>query len=125
MSTFTIHNKKKLNSTHFNIILFALILIVFMYAIRFTAGNTLERQEEALNRAMERDIVQCYAENGYYPPSLEYIKEHYGLLYDDETFFVDYTPIGGNIYPGFRVVRLKGTATKSMFDGGSSNDQTK
>ncbi|MBR5360498.1 MAG: hypothetical protein IK123_06380 [Lachnospiraceae bacterium] len=125
MSTFTIHNKKKLNSTHFNIILFALILIVFMYAIRFTAGNTLERQEDALNRAMQRDIVQCYAENGYYPPSLDYIKEHYGLMYDDETFFVDYTPIGGNIYPGYRVVRLNGSTFKGIAGGGSADDQEK
>lgn len=117
MSTFTIHNKKKLNSTHFNIILFAGILILFMYAIRFTAGNTLDRQEEALNRAMERDIVQCYAQNGYYPPSLDYIKEHYGLMYDDNTFFVDYTPIGGNIYPGYKVVRINGKSVKSLLEG--------
>ena len=115
MSTFTIHTKRKLNSTHLNIILFAIILLVFMFAIRFTAGNTMERQEEALNRAMERDIVQCYAENGYYPPSLDYIKEHYGLLYDEKSFFVDYTPIGGNMYPGYKVVRRDGTTVGSIF----------
>ena len=106
MSTFTIHNKTKINSSVVNIILFACIVVVFLLAIRYTAGNTMNRQEEALNRAMERDIVQCYAENGYYPPSLDYIKEHYGLLYDEGTFFVDYTPVGGNIYPSYRVVRL-------------------
>lgn len=117
MSTFTIHNKRKLNSTHLNIILFAIILIVFMYAIRFTAGNTLNRQEEALNRAMQRDIVQCYAENGYYPPSLDYIKEHYGLIYDEGTFFVDYTPVGGNIYPSYKVMRHSGTSVNKLLNG--------
>ncbi len=125
MSTFTIHNKKKLNSTHINIIVFGLIIVVFMYAIRFTAGNTLDRQEEALNRAMERDIVQCYAENGYYPPSLEYIKNHYGLLYDEDTFFVDYTPVGGNIYPSYRVVRLGAKSVGNILKGGNGYDQTK
>ena len=106
MDTFTIHGKRKINGTLINIILFGVIIIVFMAAIRYTAGNTMNRQEEVLNRALERDIVQCYAENGYYPPSLDYIKEHYGLIYDEGSFFVDYTPVGGNIYPGYRVMRI-------------------
>lgn len=106
MNTFTIHGKRKINGAFINIILFLVIIIVFMSAIRYTAGNTMNRQEDALNRALERDIVQCYAQNGYYPPSLDYIKEHYGLIYDEGSFFVDYTPVGGNIYPGYRVIRI-------------------
>lgn len=106
MSTFSIHGKKKLSPTFINIVIFALVIVVFMSAISYTAGNTMDRQEEALVHALERNIVQCYAENGFYPPSLDYMTEHYGLIYDESSFFVDYTPVGGNIYPTYRIVRL-------------------
>ena len=54
---------------------------------------------------MERNIVHCYALEGFYPPSLEYMEEHYGLTYDKTLFIVNYQPIGTNIYPDYTVIR--------------------
>ncbi len=71
--------------------------------------STKDRQEQALRSAMERDIVHCYALEGFYPPSLDYIVEHYGLSYDEDIFLVDYQPIGDNIYPDYTIM-LKGVS---------------
>lgn len=69
------------------------------------SSSNNDRQEESLRSAMERDIIHCYALEGFYPPSLDYIKEHYGLTYNSSTFIVDYQPVGNNIYPNYTIIR--------------------
>lgn len=68
----------------------------------------MSREEESLHSAMERDIMHCYALEGFYPPSLDYIKEHYGLTYDSSEFIVDYQPVGNNIYPNYIIINRRG-----------------
>jgi len=108
MSTFTIKHKRHLNKSIISLVIFAIIILIFVVAVNYTSSSSLAHQEEALNRAIERDIVMCYAQNGFYPPSLDYIVEHYGLLYDDDMFFVSYNPVADNIYPSFTIIRLGG-----------------
>lgn len=110
MSTFTIRNKKKINKNLVSLAIFAAIIVVFLIAINYTSSTTLGHQEDALREAIERDVIMCYAQNGYYPPSLDYIKEHYGLMYDADTFLVSYTPVADNIYPAYQVMRRGGSS---------------
>ena len=49
-------------------------------------------------------IVYCYATEGTYPESLEDLKAHYGLTYDEDLFFVDYQTVGANIYPDVTII---------------------
>ena len=51
-----------------------------------------------------RNITYCYAVEGSYPESLDYLKEHYGLTYDEDRFFVDYQVIGANILPDVTII---------------------
>lgn len=108
MSTFTINRLRKINKSLVSIIVFALIIAAFLLAVNYTSAASLTHQEDALTRALERDIIMCYAKNGFYPPSLDYIIDHYGLLYDDELFFVSYTPIADNIHPSVTIIRQGG-----------------
>ena len=41
---------------------------------------------------------------GAYPESLEYLKENYGLIYDEDLFFVDYKVEGSNILPDITII---------------------
>ena len=52
-------------------------------------------------------MVHCYSIEGTYPPNLECLEAHYGLLYDKENFYVDYMPIGSNILPDVTVIALE------------------
>lgn len=51
-----------------------------------------------------RSITYCYTIEGAYPESLDYLKEHYGLVYDEDLFFVDYRVSGSNILPDITVI---------------------
>lgn len=81
-----------------------LLLLLFWYGISSISESTLSRQQESLETALNRDIIHCYAVEGFYPPSLSYIEEHYGLVYDKDLFFVDYQPIGSNLHPDVTIL---------------------
>ncbi|MCR5155335.1 MAG: hypothetical protein K6C96_01470 [Butyrivibrio sp.] len=88
-----------------SIAIFLGIAIIFIVAVDRLGRGQIEKQQESLESAIARDIVQCYAIEGQYPPTLEYMEEHYGLIYDKDTFFVDYQPIAANLYPDYTVLR--------------------
>jgi len=87
------------------LIIFILLIVLFLYAVNNMSEDTSDRQEEALNNAIQRAIVSCYCIEGTYPPSLEYIEDKYGLTYDSDLFFVDYQAIGSNILPDVTIIR--------------------
>ena len=87
-----------------SVAIFVLIAVCFFFAVEYAGKSTIEKQQESLEKAISRDIVQCYAIEGQYPPTLEYMEEHYGLTYDKDTFFVDYQPIAANLYPDYTVI---------------------
>lgn len=90
------------------LLLIIVALIVFFFVgTAYIESTTIDRQEESLTNAIERDIVQCYCLEGVYPPNLEYLEEHYGLIYNKNLFFVDYRPIASNIYPDVTIIRIK------------------
>ena len=99
--------KRHFSGIYVTILIFVVFFFGFVYALGTISEDTLKRQEDSLNTALNRSIVSCYCVEGTYPPSLQYIKEHYGLTYDEETFFVDYTAIGSNIYPDVTVICRK------------------
>lgn len=84
--------------------LLPLLVILFLYGVSSISESTISRQQESLETALNRDIIHCYAVEGFYPPSLSYIEEHYGLVYDEDLFFVDYQPVGSNLRPDVTIL---------------------
>lgn len=83
------------------------ILLLFLRGIQSVSDTTAAKQQESLETALSRSIAQCYAVEGMYPPGLSYLKEHYGLTYDENKFFVDYQSIGSNLMPDVTVLPIK------------------
>ncbi len=106
-------NNKKTDDLSHNILQIALFILLICVAAAFFIGvvrierSTIDKQQESLETALERDIIQCYCLEGTYPPSLDYLKNHYGLTYDEDYFFVDYRPIASNLYPDVTILRIK------------------
>ena len=48
----------------------------------------------------------CYAVEGRYPESLEYLEENYGIRVDREEYLVLYEVFADNVKPRFRVRRI-------------------
>ena len=89
---------------NYSMVIFAAIIIFFIVAITRFSGDRAANQKEILTDALNRDIVHCYSIEGMYPPSLEYIEEHYGLSYDHERFIIDYESIASNLMPNVTVI---------------------
>lgn len=96
--------KRIMDSVSMSVILFVVIIMVFIIGISYISQTSRKGQKDILTDAINKDIVHCYAIEGYYPPSLSYIEDHYGLTYDRSKYIIDYEPIGNNIYPDFIVL---------------------
>lgn len=90
------------------VLAFLILFVLFIQGIGSVNESTLNKQQESLETALERSISQCYAVEGSYPPSLEYLEQHYGLLYDEDSFFIDYEYYGSNLLPEVTVLRRTG-----------------
>lgn len=84
------------------------VIIICILGIQNVESSTREKQLESLENAIQRSVIQCYAVEGTYPPNLDYLKEHYGLTYDEEDFFVDYQTFGSNMMPDITVIPRNG-----------------
>ena len=81
-----------------------LFILIFVKGIGSVNNMTYDEEAKSLENVLRKDIAHCYAVEGTYPPSLDYLKEHYGLYYDEDKFYVDYTSIGSNIMPDITII---------------------
>jgi hypothetical protein len=72
-------------------------------AIGTTANDS---QIDSLRQAVLRSAVHCYAMEGAYPESLDYLKEHYGIDWDTSKYIVDYEVTGSNLMPDVSVFAI-------------------
>ena len=83
----------------FSLLLAAAVLLCFLRGISQLEENHREEGRQQLEQALRRAAVTCYALEGAYPPDLQYLKDHYGLTWDEKLFYVDYRPVAANIRP--------------------------
>ncbi|MCR5831568.1 MAG: hypothetical protein K6G67_05420 [Lachnospiraceae bacterium] len=100
--------KRITESVNFSVFFFVIIIAIFLVGISFIASTSSKDQKDILTDAVSKDIIHCYAIEGYYPPSLSYIEDHYGLTYDKDKYLVDYVPVGDNIMPSVTILEKSG-----------------
>ena len=83
------------------------VLIIFLIGVDRFSADSMHRQKENLENALQRTITYCYASEGMYPEDLDYLKDHYGLTWDESLFYVDYQVSGANIYPDVTILEMK------------------
>ena len=98
--------KRIIESMNFSVFFFLVVIIAFLFGISFISSTSSRDQKQVLTDAVSRDVIHCYAVEGYYPPSLSYIEDHYGLTYDKNRYLIDYVPIGDNILPSVTIVEI-------------------
>ena len=86
-------------------------LILALAAVLFflTAVSRLEEDrrtagKQQLETVLRRTAVSCYAAEGFYPPDVAYMQEHYGLQFDEETYIVRYDLTASNWMPDITVL---------------------
>ncbi len=100
------YHKNQYNHGKFiiSVCIFLFLLILFYQGIGSLSSSSIRRQRESLEHALNRSITYCYAVEGSYPESLDYLKKNYGLTYNEDYFFVDYRVSGENILPDVAII---------------------
>lgn len=99
-------DKKRLGAVGFlvSILLFFLVIGAFINGASAFSGKARSEGEVTLRNAIARATVQCYAIEGRYPPSVEYLEEHYGIQIDRNRYHVFYEGFASNIMPDITVI---------------------
>lgn len=103
---------ERLGGKAVSVVIFAAALGALMLGLDDISVMTQRQEAEGLENAVRQSAVHCYALEGFYPDNLEYLEEHYGLVYDREKYIVSYETIGSNLMPDVTVIRLGGEAKR-------------
>ena len=76
------------------VVLAAAVLLVNRIA---TAQDTAET--DIVRDAVKNAALTCYAVEGAYPDSVEYLREHYHLAYDEDRYMITYDAFASNMIP--------------------------
>ena len=84
--------------------LIKLLAIVAMLVAAVLLINRIDTAQDSAETDIVRDAVKnaaltCYAVEGAYPDSVEYLREHYRLAYDEERYFITYDAFASNMIP--------------------------
>ena len=83
--------------------LFVLVLAVLLAGTLGLSTGADERGADATREAIERAAVLCYATEGFYPPGLTYIEDHYDVQINRDKYVVWYDIFAYNVRPSIRV----------------------
>lgn len=91
-------------------VLSVLVFAAIIAAISIGLSGMQERggaqQTKLLKDALRKAAVSCYAVEGRYPPTLDYLTDNYGVVVNQDKFIVRYVAFAENIMPTIRVLEL-------------------
>ncbi len=85
------------------LLIFVCVTAAFVYGITDIGERASVEGAETLQRAIARASVSCYAIEGRYPSSVEYLEENYGIQIDKEKYAVFYEGFASNVMPDITV----------------------
>ena len=86
--------------------IFVALVFVFSYLLTAINEKTGTEREKTLQEAVRKASVQCYAIEGRYPSSVDYLEENYGLQIDKDSYAGFYEGFASNVMPSITVVKL-------------------
>lgn len=102
----TLANRKEIA-----IILLMVLLLagVYMLVTRVDTAND-GAQTQFVYDAVQNAALTCYAVEGTYPSDLTYLRDNYGLAYDENRYMVYYDAFGANVVPEIYVTEVEADA---------------
>ena len=82
----------------------ALCLVLFISSLASVDRQQGEEGRQQLETALRRAAVACYAAEGVYPPTVEYLQQHYGVQIEEERYIVFYEIFANNLMPDITVL---------------------
>ena len=89
------------------VLFFIGIAVLMVLGFQDVEQSSNDEGQRILEESLRRAAVSCYAIEGSYPASLDYLTTHYGVVIDEEKFAVHYEIFASNLMPEITVVPLK------------------
>lgn len=83
------------------LVLAALLLLAGLSRLE---GGRSEQGRQRLEDSVRRTAVACYASEGFYPPTVEYMEENWGLQYPKDRYVISYEVFASNLMPRVTVL---------------------
>ena len=79
----------------------AIVAMIAVMVMVFGRVGSVEggEENETVREAIKNAALTCYAVEGAYPDSIEYLREHYQLAYNEDQYFVTYEAFASNRIP--------------------------
>lgn len=87
-----------------NILVILAVLVWFVSGVSRLESGRQEQGKKQLEEAVRRTVVACYSVEGFYPPNVEYMQQHYGLQYDSDNYDIRYEIAASNLMPGITIL---------------------
>lgn len=85
--------------------IFAITLTFVLTGLGRTQNSVREAGQRAASEAVHRAALCCYALEGSYPESYDYLKEHYDPEINEALYTVHYIAVASNIMPEITVTK--------------------
>lgn len=90
--------------TFISLAVFAAILVVVIISINSVQESRKAENAEIIETGVRRAAIECYANEGFFPESIDYLIENYHLYTDSDHCIIHYSAISSNIMPEIRVI---------------------
>lgn len=80
------------------------MLLAFLAGLSVLERGNRAQGRQQLEEVLRRTAATCYAAEGFYPPNLAYMEEHYGLTYNKKRYVVYYEIFASNLMPTITVL---------------------
>jgi len=87
----------------FTVIILGAVVFLFSFAVNGASQKADSSSTSTLEKAIRKAAVQCYAIEGFYPPDVGYLVDHYGIIIDKDKYAVSYISFTANNMPDIKV----------------------
>jgi hypothetical protein len=86
------------------LIIAAAVLLLVIFGYQRISADMHAQTSESIAALIRRYAVECYAVEGAYPTSIEYLEKNYGLVYNENKYIVSYESYSSNQIPSIEVL---------------------
>jgi len=80
----------------------AVLVLAVALVNRIDTAHT-QAESDIVRDAVKTAALTCYAVEGAYPDTVEYLREHYQLAYDEDRYLITYEAFASNLIPDIYV----------------------
>ncbi len=85
-----------------------MIMIVWIICGILNADNAVDKNElDNVKATIENGVTVCYAIEGVYPESMDYLIDNYGVVVNSKKYIVHYECIAANIRPTITIIERR------------------